>query len=69
MLEIDDCQDDLKKAVIHTEDELLEIEMLLQDALHESTTIFFEKVKEIIKKIDGKTVTFISEVQMHGAAF
>ena len=69
MLEIDDCQDDLKKAVIEVEDGLLEVEMLLQDALNESSNIFFDKIKTFNKTIDSKTVTFIGEVQMHGAAF
>ena len=66
---IDTVQEQLNDALAQTEDELLEIEMLLQDALHDSTLQFFDKITGFNKKIGDKTVNFIGEVQMHCSQF
>jgi len=45
-LQIDDYESALLEAVSVLEDDLMEIEMLLQDALGEATSNFKEKIKE-----------------------
>ena len=50
------------QAVSVLEDDLMEIEMLLQDALIEATNKFKENIKDFNTDINNKTVNFTTYV-------
>ena len=56
--EIDDYEKKMLKAVEDLEEELMNIEMVLQDALQIATDKFKEKVTQIITDIRNKTIGY-----------
>ena len=60
--QIDDYQNHFTEAVNTLEDNLMEIEMLLQDALGESTGKFRDKVMAINSQMKNKTMDYIKFV-------
>ena len=56
--EIDDYEKKMLKAVEDLEEELMNIEMVLQDALQIATDKFKEKVTSIITDIRNKTIGY-----------
>jgi hypothetical protein len=61
--EIDDYEKKMVKAVEDLEEELMNIEMVLQDALQIATDKFKEKVTFIINDIKAKTINFCSSLK------
>jgi transcriptional regulator of heat shock response len=57
------------KAVDKLEDDLMEIEMLLQDALHTSVQTFKDMVNGVINDMKQKTIAFTSFVQEQSVIF
>lgn len=63
LLALDEVQADLIKAVNETEDKLMEIEMILQDALHTAFTAFKDMTQAITNQQKEKIMDFIKKVQ------
>ena len=61
--EIDDYEKKMLRAVEDLEEELMNIEMVLQDALQIATDKFKDKVSFIINDIKAKTINFCSSLK------
>lgn len=62
ILQIDEAEPELIDAVNKLEDNLMEIEMLLQDALHTAVVDFKDKANDVTKIMKDKTSEFIKFV-------
>lgn len=58
---MDDYEKRLGDAIVVLEDELMQIEMLLQDALSESTSKFKDYIKDFNNKITEKTSVLVQQ--------
>jgi hypothetical protein len=67
--QLDEYEKRLGEAIVVLEVELMDIEMLLQDALEVATTKFKEKVKEINNKIIEKTSNLQQQLQGQSEEF
>ena len=61
-MQIDDYESNLMEKIAKLEDDLMEIEMLLQEALSEATGKFVDEVKRLNGDLKSKTMDFIKEI-------
>ena len=61
-MQIDDYENELMDKIAMLEDDLMEIEMLLQEALNEATGKFVDEVKRLNSDLRTKTMDYIKEV-------
>lgn len=61
-MQIDDYEATLLEKIAELEDNLMEIEMLLQEALNEATGKFTDEVKRLNTDLKAKTMDYIKEV-------
>ena len=61
-MQIDDYENTLMDKIAQLEDDLMEIEMLLQEALNEATGKFVDEVKRLNSELRTKTMDYIKEV-------
>jgi len=68
-MQIDDYETLLMEAVAQLEDNLMDLEMHLQDALFESTNKFRDRVSSLNSAMKNKTMDFIKSVVEHSDQF
>ena len=68
-MQIDDYENTLMDKISILEDDLMEIEMLLQEALNEATGKFTDEVKRLNSELRTKTMDFIKDVQAEYETF
>jgi hypothetical protein len=61
-MQIDDYENILMEKIAALEDDLMEIEMLLQEALNEATGKFVDEIKRLNGDLKTKTMDFIKDV-------
>ena len=61
-MQIEDYENTLMDKINFLEDELMEIEMLLQEALSQATGVFTDEVKRLNSDLKTKTMDYIKEV-------
>ena len=61
-MQIDDYETSLMDKIAIVEDDLMEIEMLLQEALSEATGKFTDEIKRLNSELKTKTMDYIKDV-------
>jgi len=61
-MQIDDYETSLMDKIALVEDDLMEIEMLLQEALSEATGKFTDEIKRLNSELKTKTMDYIKDV-------
>ena len=62
-MQIDDYESNLMEKIANLEDDLMEIEMLLQEALSDATGKFQDEIKRINGELKTKTMDYIKDIQ------
>ena len=61
-MQIDDYENNLMEKIANLEDDLMELEFLLQEALSEATGKFTDEVKRLNSELRTKTMDYIKDV-------
>lgn len=61
-MQVDDYESTLMDKISELEDALMDIEMLLQEALNEATGKFQDEIKRLNSELKTKTMDFIKDV-------